>query len=375
MNRIVDLKPFCSVILAATVFLLTAAQSCSLDRDVSGISENQIVFSTDLNNMTKASEIKATDITSVEVWGFLEDNDQLYLHDTFTRDGDRFVSKKSYFWPGGRQLYFIAFLPEQIKHFGASVETSTKYLTNVTVNKNISQQQDLISAYVPPTSNTKGAAVNLPFRHALAQIEIRALNSNAAYVIKVKGVKIGKVYDFAERYNTIGVNDCWYAIGIHGSNPGLHPAVNFTTEFTSPITLTGTAQSIMGPDGNAIMMDQKDKRATPWDPETNPTNKGNLPYLAVLVDIDTKDGAHVYPSSGAGFAWTAVGIDATWDMGRKYIYTLDFSQGAGNVDPDGPGIDGETNYGAGDNIFGSGIKFTAQDVGWNDAEEDRPLEQ
>lgn len=56
-------------------------------------------------------------------------------------------------------------------------------------------------------------------------------------------------------------------------------------------------------------------------------------------------------------------------MGRN------FSQGAGNVDPAGPGLDGETNYCAGENIFGNGIKFTAEDVGWDDNEDDRPLEQ
>lgn len=57
----------------------------------------------------------------------------------------------------------------------------------------------------------------------------------------------------------------------------------------------------MGPGGNAIMMDQKELRNTGWNSATNKTNSTNLPYLAVLVDIDSKDGAHIYPSV-AGFA-------------------------------------------------------------------------
>lgn len=148
MNRITDLQPLKSIVLTATAFLLLAAQSCSLDRDIAGKPETQIAFSTNLGNMTKASEMTAAGIDSIEVWGFLQDvsPQPVYLHDIFRRDGDRFVSKQSYYWPGERQLYFIAYLPEQLKHFGASVNTGNRWLTNVTVKTDISQQVDLISA-------------------------------------------------------------------------------------------------------------------------------------------------------------------------------------------------------------------------------------
>lgn len=373
MDRLITRNFFNSIILATTASFLLIAHSCSLDQDVSGNPEIQIAFSSDLGNMTKGSEITDTDIEAIEVWAFLQDirPHPVYFHDIFTREGDLFVSKNSYFWPGKRNLFFMAYPHGQIEHFGSTFNTTNRYLTNVTVQKDISKQVDLISAFVNARGDD-GKPVPLPFRHALAQIEIRALNTNAAYNIKVKGVKIGKVYDYSGTYYAAGgEGGSWGSIGPYTQG---HPPVNFTTpEFTDAITLNNSAQSIMGPGGNAMMMVQGNHRNTAWNPNTNPTNTGNLPYLAILVDIDTKDGAHIYPS-GAGFAWTAVGITAPWEMGRKYIYTLDFSQGAGNVDPEGPGLDTEKNYSAGEKIFGNGIRFTAEEVEWDTTEPEKPME-
>lgn len=58
-----------------------------------------------------------------------------------------------------------------------------------------------------------------------------------------------------------------------------------------------------------------------------------------------------------------------WQAGKKYIYTLDFSEGAGKVDPEkeqpeDPTVDP---FDPGEDILGSPIKFTVEVSEWEDA--------
>ena len=59
------------------------------------------------------------------------------------------------------------------------------------------------------------------------------------------------------------------------------------------------------------------------------------------------------------YAWLAVPIDTKWEAGYKYVYTLDFTNGAGYSDPlDGP----ET----GGTVLGGAIKFTMDVNPWGE---------
>ena len=59
------------------------------------------------------------------------------------------------------------------------------------------------------------------------------------------------------------------------------------------------------------------------------------------------------------YAWLAVPIDTKWEAGYKYVYTLDFTNGAGYSDPlDGP----ET----GGTVLGGAIKFTMEVNPWGE---------
>ena len=61
-----------------------------------------------------------------------------------------------------------------------------------------------------------------------------------------------------------------------------------------------------------------------------------------------------------------------WLIGpASHIYTLDFSNGAGKVDPEkevDPSVP-EDHYEPGDNILGGPIKFTVYVTGWTDQPE------
>ena len=57
----------------------------------------------------------------------------------------------------------------------------------------------------------------------------------------------------------------------------------------------------------------------------------------------------------------AIPVEFIWESGKKYVYTLDFSEGAGRVDPTDPGVavtpDGVTDPKKGNPILGTRIKF------------------
>lgn len=58
------------------------------------------------------------------------------------------------------------------------------------------------------------------------------------------------------------------------------------------------------------------------------------------------------------FGWAAVPVGVNWERGKKYVYTLDFSNGVGVQDPEDPR--------PGAAIIGSGITFSVSVVGWDE---------
>lgn len=114
---------------------------------------------------------------------------------------------------------------------------------------------------------------------------------------------------------------------------------------------------------------------TPWSPTGDPDNVAREAYLSVLIQITTADGAQVYPfpsdtkkdenGQKRQYAWASIPLSGTWEAGKKYVYTLDFSNGAGYVDPDDP-IPGKS-------VLGDPIKFSVNVTDWDNSESDIPM--
>lgn len=111
-----------------------------------------------------------------------------------------------------------------------------------------------------------------------------------------------------------------------------------------------------------------------WTPDTDKTNTNKGAYLAVKVNITTTSGARVYPDASVGeYDWVAVPVGTNWVAGQKYVYTLDFSNGAGKVDPEKP-MPGPTDpFKPGEDVLGSAIKFTVTVTPWTSASENVPM--
>ena len=128
-------------------------------------------------------------------------------------------------------------------------------------------------------------------------------------------------------------------------------------------TLNGTPESLMGMGGSAMLIPQQ---LTAWDAAGDKPNAGKGAYLAVKLQITTKAGARVYPAEIVGdYDWAAVPINTNWEAGKKYVYTLDFTSGAGKVDPEKDPSDPTDPFKPGDDILGNNaIKFTVQVTEW-----------
>ena len=299
---------------------------------------------------TRATETTTATLTDFTVTALDASSANFFTDLVFTKSGQYFTSTPSYYWPSdGSQLSFYAWAPAaSALNARVTINGTTKQLADYVPAGDISQQQDLITATATGSKANETTGVALTFSHRLAQIVVKARNGNSAYVYKVCGVKIGQVkskgtYDFATTVWNLGTETADYSVEYDAS----------------PRLLTATAATLMAVDGdNAMLLPQQ---LVAWDPTGNPTNSNKGAYLAVKINLTTQAGAQVYPTGAAGsYGWAAVPVNTLWEAGKRYTYTLDFSNGAGRVDPSDPTHPG-------DPILNSPIKFTVTVDEWQEA--------
>ena len=323
-----------------------ALVSCAKDETKSINTGEEISFRSAMQ--VKATETTVSNLESFNVTAFFTDDNSTYFEDlTYTNNNlGSFTSNEKYYWPT-RALKFVAYSPITM-----STQTSTDNvagtvkLTDFTVNSSIADQVDLIAATATGNKNdNEGVPVSLAFDHLLSQIEVLAKNDNATYTFTISGLKIAQVY-------SKGTVDL---AATSGAWSGASEKAVYEITLDTPVELGTQAKSLMGNVGNAMLIPQT---LTPWNIADDPDNSQAGAYLSVLVDIDTEQGVNVYPTT-TGSAWAAVPISTQWTKGHHYIYTLDFSAGAGNVDPEDPNNPG-------DPILGSAITFTVTVNEWTE---------
>lgn len=303
---------------------------------------------------TRATETTTANIAKFSVTAIDKNNDNYFTDVEFAKDGSVFTSTPAYYWPNdGSNLSFFAYSPSATD-LGSTItiNSTTQTLADFVPADMIAEQKDFVTATATGNKTDESTGVNLQFAHRLAQIEIKAKNTNEGYVYKVQGVRIGQPISKA----SFDFNSCVWL-------PGTDKA-NYEVTYDAEKTLTAEAVSIMGTeDDNAMLIPQS---LVAWTPLTDQTNANKGAYLAVKVQITTKDGARVYPDAAVGeYDWAAVAINTTWEAGQKYIYTLDFSSGAGKVDPEKTTpVDPTDPFEPGDDILGGAIKFQVTVTKW-----------
>lgn len=320
--------------------------SCSNDETVELAKENAISFRSIVSANTRGVVADATNLNTLCVTAYQGTN--LFFDNViFQKDATGFFnSAKPYYWPDTGELTFTVLSGNWsgTRDFTSSTE---QWMRNVTINDDIAKQEDM--TYVSNVTGTKAdngkVGVPLEMKHALVQVQLNAKNTNPNYVYKVKGFRLNNVVingDFDLK------NEQW---GPYNANDIKQKT--FEVTYDTPIELTADAKTIMGTAGNAMVipisysawdgtLNGQNSFEVPLSVDTQPQAVSTIPggFFSVLVNIRMKAGASVYPDKVGGYAWVAIPVNYLWTAkGYKFVYTLDFSNGAGRVDPVDPGTD------------------------------------
>lgn len=302
---------------------------------------------------------------------------------TSTESTTVFTSTTTYRWPGNDELKFYAFsyygmpITATSSTDAASLPTAlgtvdingTNNQIRFTPNAAVKDQIDLVTAYATGSGSANdGTSVALNFRHALAQVEVQAKTGNTTYNFKVKGVKFANIgsegiYTFPA---TADANGTW-TLSTENTAKADYVVTYNDPISNDPISLGSEVKPLwnISNDGYPMLIPQ---RLTEWN-KTAADIKGGA-YIAVLLQITTKDTEmFVYPKSAntgennSGYAWALIPVPANtvWEPGNRYVYTLDFSNGAGYDEEGNPILRGE-------------IKMTTEVTAWSEVDKDVSME-
>lgn len=358
---------------------LAAMTSCSNDEVVNVNNGDAISFRASLDkaisrsNVTSLANLQAFNVTAIG-----NGNNYFTNLGVTSADGSNWVTGSTYYWPGF-QLDFFAYAPQSIKD-NVSVSNTEKCITTFTPNQAVAEQKDLVISYNNGNKvQNESKGVHLNFKHALSQIEVKALCANPNIEVEVLGVRIVNAATTAKFVFPEQETNSSYSLpmenwsGWTGAN---EPSNAYIVKGTEAVKLKSEPQSIMFGENNFMLIPQQ---LTAWD---NTEAKSGA-YLSVICRIYNVDGTNkilLYPLATTGdakegkYGLSAVAIGTKWEPGKKYTYTLKFCDnggGAGRIDPNpnptpDPSIDPTPipDGKGGDPILGAPIKFTVSVEDW-----------
>lgn len=366
-----------SIYICAAAALMMG--SCSNDEVVERAKEDAISFRSAVGVNTRATEVNTgwlQQTNKLYVTTFKENGDRLYDETEYSYNGSAWIASPPQSWNGNSKLNFFLAYPKLSEWQTNGFElTKTDKTVRISVDEDIPDQKDYVVANVTGNKTDFNDPVSVDLIHVLSSVEIKAMNTNEAFKYKVKGIRLCGV----NKTVTIDLSTINSTLQIgHGTD-----MMNYELVYDTPIELGSKAESLMGNAKIAILPPQTGGDALKWDgSKTSDTAGGYVGYyLSVKINLTSKYGASVYPTGSTvdneTYGWVAISVPFDWESGKKYVYTLDFSEGAGRVDPTDPGVDvtpdGVTDPKKGNPILGKRIKFGLTVSKWTDQENDTSL--
>lgn len=286
----------------------------------------------------------------------------------------------TYYWPNKSATSgFTAWAPTTQNATGAAT-------ANYTASTTIADQEDILVAFNSGSATDFEAGVPLKFRHILSQIVIKADNAAKNKIqIKVKDVRLNNIKSVgtwalptASTASELGYNP-WSSVATE-----VNYLTGVGTGTTTEITLDGSAKDLTG--ANPLLL-------IPQQLGAGDIGHGTGQYLSVLVQIQNLTGAtdtekaifpkiNVAPASGEtlanqNYAWAAVDVNTEWEPGKKYIYTLHFTEnGYGKVDENqGDGGDNTPGVDPGEDVVDAPVKLVldVEVIDWTDVTEEHNM--
>lgn len=352
-----------------------ALASCSNDETLDMGNQKGISFRTVAGLNSRVAEVTQSNLKGMSVTAYENGADAAYFTDVnYTREGqtNTFVSNPEYNWLRGKTLNFLALATSadawdaaKTVTFDKATNTYKTVLTDYTPDADISKHQDLMIGTASGTENNDANGLDLTLKHILSQLEVRAKNTNAAYVYSIKGVRIVAVKGTGTYTSTEATP--W--------TPKENSKVKYEVVYDDAKELTAEVSVMKAEGDNAMLIPQ---RVNGWITGAETGNDFDSytggAYISLLLNVKSAStGKYIYPAGSTDaaktYGWAAVSTNNnTWMPGAKYIYTLNLSNGCGSVDPVDPGTgvtpDGTKDPEKGDKIFGDPIKFDVTVADW-----------
>lgn len=337
------------------IYLLTAAfavmaslSGCS-DTELASIDTAQektpIGFHTVGSQMgSRATIINAADITTTDfkVYAFDKDGNAFMgnidtdghemahngVHIKYDKDAHAWTYAKSSdlrYWPN-YSLDFYAVSPATFSddlYFGwifNHEERIIKYTSSDEYNKDATKtlpaNVDVMYAVAKGQTKDNGK-VNLAFKHILSQVLFKAKTNDDKLIVEIENIKIhnfhvGGTFTIPEGKPT---RENW-------SVADISPMFTLTAGMDGTKTVTSTSTEIITKP--MLFVPQS---LTAWKPSTETKKQADdakHSYLEINCKIKQND---VYLFGKGGFETLYVPFSATWDPGKRYVYTLIFGGG------------------------------------------------
>lgn len=314
--------------------------------------ESYIFFRTNLSDVspTRGSQLTIDGFNKFNVTAFFGSDastNPYFDKKSFTKGSDnKFTSIPGYVWPA-TNMDFYAWWNES-GSCTLSNGTANYTMAGFKVDSNIANHVDFVTAHTKTTfgnfDSDETNGVSLVFDHRLCQIGILALNASTKYTVEVAGVRFGNV-PLSGTFNFNG--DATHPYWADTSSGIIEYKFGDADQI---VTLGTTATSIMGKGGNAMVIPTGSISA--WNPKTSLKAETGT-YISVLIRVTMTEGSRtvqLYPApgleaedevekttfKGKEFAWAAVPVGVSWEPGKYYTYTLNYSLGVGIRDPKEP---------------------------------------
>lgn len=309
-----------NVFFLVAIATLALATSCSQDEQQSVNRGRAISFNAALN-VTRARDY-STAPDEFKVYGtsttVSAGKDAVLIPNAlFKKDGttSTWLSQGGqYFWPSDEteKVEFSAYAPTSLPTNTVVSHTGFK---DFTVDKDVPKQVDLVvGTNTVAKKDSKDGGVPLQFDHALTRVFIKAIDTNPAYVCTITSVGFGNIkckgdYEFKSKK--------WTA-----ADPA---SFSVTHAANSIVLLDGNQQDAVDLMGNTA----KDfkfvpQEIAPWDKVKDAGVETGQAYFVFNIVVKAVGGYEVHN----GEAYVPV-PKITWEAGKSYTYTLDFSNGFG----------------------------------------------
>lgn len=295
---------------------LALATSCSNDdrQLAGGESDKRIKFNTSfsLPIESRAAETTTANLASFYVSSFQDDADGNYMTGiNYTKSGDVWTTAQgNFFWPVTGDLNFFCYAPENPGQSGTfSINKDNQEFADFVPNATAGTQADFIYAVAKGNAKDNGSTgVDITFNHALTEITVAAKNDNAAYTVEVSGVKISNVANKGSfTFPSLSGDAAKWTLSGDAAD-----VASYESTLATAVEL-GSDVSTISSEAFMILPQQLEK-------DEVFSKKSNI---SVKVKITMQGGQVIYND------WAYVGIDDNLEMGTHYVYTLDFSTGAG----------------------------------------------